>query len=216
MLILLPPSEGKNPPRRGLPLNLDGLSASELTPTRERILDTLIHVSAAPDGLAQLGLSPGQADQLEANVLLRTAPTARADKVYTGVLYEALGFDTLSPEAPSPGQPRGWPSPPRCSASSARRIGSRPTGWPARCQSPRSGPGRGRVARRLGPGRHRDGGSWAADRPPLLDVRRVLATDARRSRDGSRRFGCCTRPTASAASSATSTRPPRAESCAPC
>jgi uncharacterized protein len=98
VLILLPPSEGKKPPRRGLPLNLDGLSASELTPTRERVLDTLIHVSAAPDGLAQLGLSPGQADQLEANVVLRTAATARADKVYTGVLYEALGFDTLSPE----------------------------------------------------------------------------------------------------------------------
>ncbi len=99
MLILLPPSEGKNPPHRGLPLDLERLTAPELTATRQRILTALIDVSGAPDGLAQLGLSPGLADQLEANLQLRSAPTARADRVYTGVLYEALGFATLSPEA---------------------------------------------------------------------------------------------------------------------
>ena len=75
------------------------MGASELTPTRERVLEALITVSGSPDGLTQLGLTPGLADQLAANLRLRTAPTARADKVYTGVLYEALGFGTLSPEA---------------------------------------------------------------------------------------------------------------------
>ena len=99
MLILLPPSEGKKPPRRGLPLDLGRLSAPELTASREAVLDSLIRVSGCSDGLTQLGLSPGLADQLEANLHLRSAATARADKVYTGVLYEALGFETLSPAA---------------------------------------------------------------------------------------------------------------------
>ena len=99
MLILLPPSEGKVTPRRGHPLDLTRLSAPELNPTRELLLASLSAASAAPDALELLGLSAGQADHLTKNLTLRTAPTARAHEVYSGVLYEALSFGTLATAA---------------------------------------------------------------------------------------------------------------------
>lgn len=99
VLILLPPSEGKATPLRGRPLDLDRLSAPELTPVRERLLATVRSVSARPDALRLLGLSPGQADHLATNLSLATAPTARSDQIYAGVLYEALSFSTLSAAA---------------------------------------------------------------------------------------------------------------------
>ena len=40
-----------------------------------------------------------QADLVQLNECLATAPTARADAIYTGVLYDALDFATLSPAA---------------------------------------------------------------------------------------------------------------------
>ena len=43
--------------------------------------------------------SQTQLDLVELNAALRTAPTARADAVYTGVLYDALGLGTLSAAA---------------------------------------------------------------------------------------------------------------------
>jgi cytoplasmic iron level regulating protein YaaA (DUF328/UPF0246 family) len=98
-MILLPPSEGKAVPRRGRALDLAGLTAPELTPVRDRLLDSLQSVSRAPDALNVLGLSPGQSDHLATNLTLRMTPTARADQVYQGVLYEALSFSTLSSAA---------------------------------------------------------------------------------------------------------------------
>ncbi len=46
-----------------------------------------------------LGLGPAQRDLVLRNATLAAAPTARADAIYTGVLYDALGFATLSPAA---------------------------------------------------------------------------------------------------------------------
>lgn len=46
-----------------------------------------------------LGLGPAQRDLVGRNASLDAAPTARADAIYTGVLYDALGFDSLSPAA---------------------------------------------------------------------------------------------------------------------
>ncbi len=101
VLILLPPSEGKATPARGAHLDLGGLDLPALTGPRERLLDLLVTASSEdPTGTAvALGLGPTQADLVERNAALRTAPTARADKIYTGVLYDALGLADLDPAA---------------------------------------------------------------------------------------------------------------------
>ncbi|KAA1426372.1 peroxide stress protein YaaA [Nocardioides antri] len=101
MLILLPPSEGKAAPGRGRPLELGALSLPSLTPARERVLDALVALCRdQPDHAATvLGLSRTQLDLIQRNATLADAPTARADQIYDGVLYEALGLDSLSPTA---------------------------------------------------------------------------------------------------------------------
>lgn len=95
MLILLPPSEGKATPAEGPPLDLASLSFPALTRTRERVLDGLIRVSGQRNALSVLGVAPGLAALVERNTGLRGAPTQPAERVYTGVLYEALGLTTL-------------------------------------------------------------------------------------------------------------------------
>lgn len=101
VLILLPPSEGKTAPRRGKALDLASLSAPSLTPTRTALLDALVRLCAEePDRAAEvLGLGPAQRDLVGRNATLPEAPTARADAIYTGVLFDALGFDSLTPAA---------------------------------------------------------------------------------------------------------------------
>jgi uncharacterized protein len=99
VLILLPPSEGKTAPRRGHPLDLATLGSPTLTPTRERVVGAVVDLAARPDAADVLGLGGTQADLVELDARLRTSPTARADRVYSGVLYDALGFDTLSAAA---------------------------------------------------------------------------------------------------------------------
>ncbi|MGD9961297.1 YaaA family protein [Nocardioides sp.] len=99
MLILLPPSEGKSGPRRGRPMNLATLSSPSLTTARSQVLEALLQVSGSPDGARVLGLTPGQAEEIVRNLDLRDSPSARADSVYTGVLYDALGFETLTAPA---------------------------------------------------------------------------------------------------------------------
>ncbi|MDN4173989.1 peroxide stress protein YaaA [Nocardioides sp. SOB77] len=98
MLILLPPSEGKTAPRRGAPLDLAGLSSPVLTDARERVLTALVGLCSgnAAEAVTVLGLGPSQADLVERNALLRDAATARADRVYSGVVYDALDATTLS------------------------------------------------------------------------------------------------------------------------
>ncbi len=113
MLILLPPSEGKAFPARGKSLDLDGLSGTELTGARTQVLGTLVDLCAGstlPDTADEahvvreraskvLGLGATQEELVARNADLRNAPTARADKIYTGVLYDNLDFATLSPGA---------------------------------------------------------------------------------------------------------------------
>jgi cytoplasmic iron level regulating protein YaaA (DUF328/UPF0246 family) len=100
VLILLPPSEGKAAPRRrGRPVDLAALGLPELTPTRIAVRDALVAASAAPDALAVLGVSPGLRAEVEQNALLRTLPALRALQTYTGVLYDALDFASLSSAA---------------------------------------------------------------------------------------------------------------------
>jgi cytoplasmic iron level regulating protein YaaA (DUF328/UPF0246 family) len=101
VLVLLPPSEGKSAPRRGKPLDPSTLDFASLTTTRERVLDALVELCEGdPDVAAKtLGIGGTQADLVELNRRLRTAPTARADRVYSGVLYDALDLATLSTAA---------------------------------------------------------------------------------------------------------------------
>ena len=101
MLILLPPSEGKSAPRRGKPLDDAALSLPALTEARRAVREALVDLcTTQPERAVEvLGLSPGLRDLVDLNAAIGTAPTARADRVYSGVLYDALGFDTLSPAA---------------------------------------------------------------------------------------------------------------------
>jgi len=95
VLILLPPSEGKTPARRGRPLDLSALSFPELNPLREFVIDAVAVVSAQPGATEVLGVSAGLVDQVLRNVDLRTTPAAAAAHVYSGVLYQALDHATL-------------------------------------------------------------------------------------------------------------------------
>lgn len=113
VLILLPPSEGKTAPRRGKALDLASLGSPSLTSAREQVLDALVSLCAdgqdpatpVQNGLlveraaATLGLGATQLDLVALNAGLRTAHTARADRIYTGVLYDALDFASLSTAA---------------------------------------------------------------------------------------------------------------------
>lgn len=99
--MLLPPSEGKTAPATGTPLDLATLSLPGLTRPRDRAVTALAKLSGGREkrALEILGLGPKQATELARNRDLRIAPAAPAIEVYTGVLYEALDFATLPPEA---------------------------------------------------------------------------------------------------------------------
>ena len=99
MLILLPPSEGKADPGddAGAPVDLGGLGLPGLTPARAEAAEALTTLCAGPDdrALGVLGLSAGQAGELERNRRLWEAPALPAAALYTGVLYEALRLPAL-------------------------------------------------------------------------------------------------------------------------
>ncbi|NJQ05218.1 peroxide stress protein YaaA [Streptomyces lonarensis] len=97
MLVLLPPSEGKADGHDGPPLDLSRLSLPSLTPARESVLAELTELCAADTDKARevLGLSERQSGEVVKNTALRTAPTLPAGRLYTGVLYDALGLATL-------------------------------------------------------------------------------------------------------------------------
>jgi cytoplasmic iron level regulating protein YaaA (DUF328/UPF0246 family) len=101
VLVLLPPSEGKAAAVRGKPLALEGLSLPELAPARAAVLDELVALCAgdADKAAEVLGLTPGLRGELARNAALRTAPALPAGRLYTGVLYDALGLATLDSAA---------------------------------------------------------------------------------------------------------------------
>lgn len=99
MLILLPPSETKAAPTRGAALDTDRLSMPQLNPMRATVLDALIAASDTPDALGVLGVGASLAPEVARNVQLRTAPARQVEKLYTGVLYDALDVPTLAGSA---------------------------------------------------------------------------------------------------------------------
>jgi cytoplasmic iron level regulating protein YaaA (DUF328/UPF0246 family) len=97
VLVLLPPSEGKAEPRRGRPMTVDG----PLAGPRLELVEALESLCRGPEHLARsvLGLGPTQADDVRRNARLRDLAAAPAERVYTGVLYDALGLTTLDAAA---------------------------------------------------------------------------------------------------------------------
>jgi cytoplasmic iron level regulating protein YaaA (DUF328/UPF0246 family) len=102
VLILLPPSEGKAAPSRGRPLDLGSLSFPVLHDARAEVLEALVALCTTAEpakAAAVLGLGPTQTAEVVRNQRLADAPAARADRVYAGVLYEALDLGSLDTAA---------------------------------------------------------------------------------------------------------------------
>ncbi|MGK2932619.1 MAG: YaaA family protein [Solirubrobacterales bacterium] len=102
MLILLPPSEGKNQSVAGPVLDLEGLAFSPvLDRPRERLVRALENLGERPlkKAIKVMDLSPGLAGDIALNAQIRTSPTAPAREVYSGVLYKRLALAGLSKKA---------------------------------------------------------------------------------------------------------------------
>ncbi|MCM2579338.1 peroxide stress protein YaaA [Streptomyces meridianus] len=101
MLVLLPPSEGKATDGSGAALQLDRLSLPGLTEHRSVVLDELTALCAADEDKARavLGIGEGLRGEVARNATLREAPARPAGEIYTGVLYDALGLDSLDASA---------------------------------------------------------------------------------------------------------------------
>jgi cytoplasmic iron level regulating protein YaaA (DUF328/UPF0246 family) len=101
VLILLPPSETK---RAGgdedAVLLLSELGFPGLTRQRRAVLAALRTLSRNQATMIEaLGLGPNQKGEVLRNRQLRSSPVMPALERYTGVLYDAIDADTLSPEA---------------------------------------------------------------------------------------------------------------------
>ena len=99
VLIVLPPSESKTGRPRG------GVVAHEsaLVPRARAHAESgrrgVAAASAQPDAAAILGVSTNLTAEIARNLVLHTAPAAPASRVYSGVLYDALGYATLDAAA---------------------------------------------------------------------------------------------------------------------
>lgn len=85
-------------PRRGRPLDLATLCLPALTSGREEMVAALVQLSSGDPVLAAtvLDVPKTQTELVALNARARTSPTARAEGVYAGVLYEALDLASLS------------------------------------------------------------------------------------------------------------------------
>ncbi|OUM39572.1 YaaA family protein [Arthrobacter sedimenti] len=97
MLILLPPSEGKSAARKGSPVRLEDLHFPELNDARRAVLAALKNASSADDAHKILGVGESLAADVARNLVLDVAPAAPAHDVYSGVLYDALGYAGMTP-----------------------------------------------------------------------------------------------------------------------
>lgn len=100
-LILLPPSEGKSAGGTGPAFSEASLSFDELDPLRVRVAAALSDAMADDAKAAKLLGVKGAALEAArtANRNVMVSPTLRAVERYTGVLYDALDFATLSATA---------------------------------------------------------------------------------------------------------------------
>ncbi|GAB3555397.1 peroxide stress protein YaaA [Arthrobacter tumbae] len=97
MLILLPPSEGKTAAVKGRRLDLASLAFPGLTDARSEVLAALAKASAHHDAHAVLGVGDSLAEEVRRNTELHETPAAPAHAIYSGVLYDALGYRSMTP-----------------------------------------------------------------------------------------------------------------------
>ena len=97
-IVLLPPSETKTSATGNKVLQPQSLAFPELNPIRERLFDSLIKLSDGSRSKARtaLGISVKQEWEIERNQILRSAPVGPAWQIYTGVLFDAIGVDSLT------------------------------------------------------------------------------------------------------------------------
>lgn len=72
------------------------MSFPELTQLRQRLINEVREAADRPDAATILRISEGRDDLLALNRNLTQAPTAPAQQVYSGVLFEALDAATLT------------------------------------------------------------------------------------------------------------------------
>ena len=98
-LILLPPSEGKSSGGDGLPWSKTKQSFPELESARKEVIKALKTAMKAPveERSKLLGVGEAKTDEAtKANLSVDIGKTLPAIDRYTGVLYDALEYETLS------------------------------------------------------------------------------------------------------------------------
>jgi cytoplasmic iron level regulating protein YaaA (DUF328/UPF0246 family) len=97
MLILLPPSETKRPGGVGISIDKAAIIWAALDPARDQLIKSLAEL-CQDESLAKkaLGLGKKSAQDIQLNLNLMTSPTMPALQRYSGVLYEALDYESLS------------------------------------------------------------------------------------------------------------------------
>ena len=73
------------------------MSFPALNSSRAKVLEALGTVSAHEDALALLGVGASLSADVERNTRLHAEPAAPAHQVYSGVLFDALGYNSLTP-----------------------------------------------------------------------------------------------------------------------
>ena len=100
MLILLPPSETKRPGGVGISIDKSAVIWAALDDARALLISKLEKVCQNPSDAARaLKLGKKSALEISKNLDLWRSPTMPALERYTGVLYDALGYPTLSGKA---------------------------------------------------------------------------------------------------------------------
>lgn len=100
MLVLLPPSETKRPGGVGVSIDKAAIIWAALDPAREELIAALEKLCRnEAEAIKALKLGKKSAVEIQKNLALWSAPTMPALARYTGVLYDALGFETLSEAA---------------------------------------------------------------------------------------------------------------------
>jgi len=97
LLVLLPPSETKCPGGVGVSIDKAAIIWAALDPARDIVIEALVKL-CQDDEMAAKALKLGKMNKkdIHANLEIMTSATMPALARYTGVLYDALGYDALS------------------------------------------------------------------------------------------------------------------------